>query len=165
MSAVTIDRDGNAGSALLTVAAATKSEAEDKMALIQKLPTEMDALSLLAEGVNFDFASKGMDTPLTDEELGFVFADRKFGIKMKHHQLVSLAFAAELRHLAGEVPQAVQVEHDRRDGGEEEVHGSLNRVWSLEYRVWSGLNKKRAGLMTAWRAEWRTELKMGWLNR
>ena len=54
---------------LLTVAAATKTEAEDKMALIQKLPTEMDALSLLAEGVNFDFASKGMDTPLTDEEL------------------------------------------------------------------------------------------------
>jgi hypothetical protein len=31
----------------------------------------------------------------------------------------------------------VQVEHDRRDGGEEEVHVSLNRVWSLEYRVWS----------------------------
>jgi FMN-dependent oxidoreductase (nitrilotriacetate monooxygenase family) len=54
---------------LLTVAGATKSEAEDKMALIQKLPTEMDALSLLAEGVNFDFAAKPLDEPLTDEEL------------------------------------------------------------------------------------------------
>ena len=54
---------------LLTVAGATKTEAEDKMALIQKLPTEMDALSLLAEGLNFDFAAKRMDEPLTDEEL------------------------------------------------------------------------------------------------
>jgi FMN-dependent oxidoreductase (nitrilotriacetate monooxygenase family) len=54
---------------LLTVAGATKMEAEDKMALISKLPTEMDALSLLAEGLNFDFAAKPLDEPLTDEEL------------------------------------------------------------------------------------------------
>lgn len=54
---------------LLTVAGATKTEAEDKMALISKLPTEMDALSLLAEGLNFDFAAKPLDEPLTDEEL------------------------------------------------------------------------------------------------
>ena len=54
---------------LLTVAGATKTEAEDKMALISKLPTEMDALSLLAEGLNFDFAAKPIDEPLTDEEL------------------------------------------------------------------------------------------------
>jgi FMN-dependent oxidoreductase (nitrilotriacetate monooxygenase family) len=54
---------------LLTVAGATKTEAEDKMALIQKLPTEMDALSLLAEGLNFDFAAKPLDEPLTTEEL------------------------------------------------------------------------------------------------
>lgn len=54
---------------LLTVAGSTKTEAEDKMALISKLPTEMDALSLLAEGLNFDFAAKPLDEPLTDEEL------------------------------------------------------------------------------------------------
>jgi FMN-dependent oxidoreductase (nitrilotriacetate monooxygenase family) len=54
---------------LLTVAGATKTEAEDKMALISKLPTEMDALSLLAEGLNFDFAAKPLDEPLTTEEL------------------------------------------------------------------------------------------------
>ena len=29
------------------------------MALIEKLPPEIDALSLLAEGLNFDFAAKG----------------------------------------------------------------------------------------------------------
>ncbi len=51
------------------VAGATKAEAEDKMALIGKLPLEIDALSLLAEGLNFDFAAKGIDEPLTTEEL------------------------------------------------------------------------------------------------
>ena len=51
------------------VCGATKAEAEDKMALIGKLPLEIDALSLLAEGLNFDFAAKGIDEPLTTEEL------------------------------------------------------------------------------------------------
>jgi FMN-dependent oxidoreductase (nitrilotriacetate monooxygenase family) len=51
------------------IAGATKAEAEDKMAVISKLPLEIDALSLLAEGLNFDFAGKGMDEPLTSEEL------------------------------------------------------------------------------------------------
>ena len=51
------------------VCAATKAEAEDKMALINKLPLEIDALSLLAEALNYDFASKGIDEPLTTEEL------------------------------------------------------------------------------------------------
>ena len=51
------------------VCGATKSEAEDRMAVIQKLPLEIDALSLLAEGLNFDFAVKGMDEPLTTAEL------------------------------------------------------------------------------------------------
>ena len=39
------------------------------MALIEKLPLEIDALSLLSEGLNYDFASKGIDEPLTTEEL------------------------------------------------------------------------------------------------
>ena len=51
------------------VCGATKAEAEDKMALIDKLPLEIDALSLLAEALNYDFASKGIDEPLTTEEL------------------------------------------------------------------------------------------------
>jgi FMN-dependent oxidoreductase (nitrilotriacetate monooxygenase family) len=52
-----------------TVAAATKSEAEDKWAEIEKLPLEIDALSLLSEALNFDFATKGMDEPFSDDEL------------------------------------------------------------------------------------------------
>ena len=52
-----------------TVAAATKMEAEDKWAEIEKLPLEIDALSLLSEALNFDFARKGMDEAFTDREL------------------------------------------------------------------------------------------------
>lgn len=51
------------------ICAATKAEAEDKAALIAKLPLEIDALSLLSEALNFDFASKGMDEPFSDEEM------------------------------------------------------------------------------------------------
>jgi len=54
---------------VMCVAGATKSEAEDKMAAIEKLPLEIDALSLLAEGLNFDFARKDIDEPLTSAEL------------------------------------------------------------------------------------------------
>jgi FMN-dependent oxidoreductase (nitrilotriacetate monooxygenase family) len=51
------------------VCAATRAEAEDRMALIEKLPLEIDALSLLAEGLNFDFAAKHIDEPLSAAEL------------------------------------------------------------------------------------------------
>jgi FMN-dependent oxidoreductase (nitrilotriacetate monooxygenase family) len=52
-----------------TVAAATKAEAEDKWAEISRLPLEIDALSLLSEVLNFDFARKGMDEAFTDQEM------------------------------------------------------------------------------------------------
>jgi FMN-dependent oxidoreductase (nitrilotriacetate monooxygenase family) len=52
-----------------TVVAATRAEAEDKWAGIDKLPLEIDALSLLSEALNFDFARKGMDEAFTDAEL------------------------------------------------------------------------------------------------
>ncbi|MBX9698018.1 MAG: LLM class flavin-dependent oxidoreductase [Acetobacteraceae bacterium] len=51
------------------IVAATQSEAEDKAALIARLPLEVDALSLLSEALNFDFASKGLDEAFTDDEL------------------------------------------------------------------------------------------------
>src|SRR5262249_54469198 len=51
------------------IAAATKSEAEDKRAAIDTLPLEVDSLSLLSEALNFDFARKGMDEAFTDTEL------------------------------------------------------------------------------------------------
>ena len=53
----------------MPVSGGSKAEAEDKMAVISKLPLEIDQLSLLAEALNFDFASKGIDEPFTTEEL------------------------------------------------------------------------------------------------
>ena len=47
----------------------TKAMAEDKRAMIDKLARPIDALALLSEALNFDFASKPMDQPFTDEEL------------------------------------------------------------------------------------------------
>jgi FMN-dependent oxidoreductase (nitrilotriacetate monooxygenase family) len=52
-----------------TVSAATRMEAEDKWAVINRLPLEIDALSLLSEALNFDFATKRMDEAFTDQEL------------------------------------------------------------------------------------------------
>jgi FMN-dependent oxidoreductase (nitrilotriacetate monooxygenase family) len=51
------------------ICAATQAEAEDKAALIASLPLEVDQLSLLSEALNFDFATKGMDEPFSDEEM------------------------------------------------------------------------------------------------
>ncbi|MFN4090628.1 MAG: LLM class flavin-dependent oxidoreductase [Alphaproteobacteria bacterium] len=52
-----------------TVAAETKAEAEDKWALADSLVNETDALSLLAEVMNYDLSKKGLDEPFTEEEL------------------------------------------------------------------------------------------------
>jgi FMN-dependent oxidoreductase (nitrilotriacetate monooxygenase family) len=51
------------------VVAATRAEAEDKFALIERLPLEVDSLMLLSEATNFDFGSKPIDEPFTDAEL------------------------------------------------------------------------------------------------
>jgi alkanesulfonate monooxygenase SsuD/methylene tetrahydromethanopterin reductase-like flavin-dependent oxidoreductase (luciferase family) len=75
------------------VCAETRAEAEDKMALIQQLPLEIDQLSLLAEALNFDFATKDLDDQLTDEELASfsgiqTIRDRVIGLSGKHNPTV-----------------------------------------------------------------------------
>jgi FMN-dependent oxidoreductase (nitrilotriacetate monooxygenase family) len=88
------DPDGMLLCNLVTpVCAATRAEAEDKMALIQSLPLEIDQLSLLAEALNFDFAAKGLDEPLTDEELSSfsglqTIRDRVLGLSGKQNPTV-----------------------------------------------------------------------------
>lgn len=47
----------------------TMAEAEDKRAAYDELPTLVDDLSLLSEGLNFDFSGRDLDAPLTDDEL------------------------------------------------------------------------------------------------
>jgi len=51
------------------IVAETQAEAEDKAERLGALPTEADSLMLLSEVLNFDFGSKPMDEPLTDDEL------------------------------------------------------------------------------------------------
>jgi len=51
------------------VVAETRGEAEDRKAALDKLPNEMDQLSLLSEALNYDFATKGMDEAFSDEEI------------------------------------------------------------------------------------------------
>ena len=51
------------------IVAETRSEAEDKVALIDKLPKEIDSLALLSEVLNFDFAKQPIDEPFTQAEL------------------------------------------------------------------------------------------------
>ena len=47
----------------------TRAEAEDKVALIDSLPKEIDSLALLSEVLNFDFAKQPIDKPFTQEEI------------------------------------------------------------------------------------------------
>lgn len=65
-----------------TVVADTKAEAEDKMALNEKLFEEVDALSLLSEAMNFDFASKDMDEPFTTGELESITGTRSMSTRV-----------------------------------------------------------------------------------
>ena len=51
------------------VVAETRSEAEDKMAVIDSLYREVDGLALLSEAMNFDFKTKAMDEAFTAQEL------------------------------------------------------------------------------------------------
>ncbi len=52
-----------------TVVAETRAEAEDKVALIDSLPKEIDQLSLLCEVLNVDLSKKPLDEPWTEEEI------------------------------------------------------------------------------------------------
>ena len=55
--------------AVYPVVAETQAEAEDKFALVDHLAQQINSLALLSEVLNFDFASKPMDEPFTNDEL------------------------------------------------------------------------------------------------
>lgn len=55
--------------AVYCITGETKAQAEDKMAVIDSLAKPVDALALLSEVLNFDFASKPVDEGFTDDEL------------------------------------------------------------------------------------------------
>jgi FMN-dependent oxidoreductase (nitrilotriacetate monooxygenase family) len=62
-------RDIIVATAVYPIVAETQAEAEDRFALIDALAKPIDSLTLLSEALNFDFAAKPMDAPLSEEEL------------------------------------------------------------------------------------------------
>lgn len=54
---------------IFPIAAETRAEAEDRFALINTLPRQIDGLVALSEMLNFDVSRKGLDEAFTDEEL------------------------------------------------------------------------------------------------
>ncbi len=57
------------GTLVYPIVAETRAEAEDKRALLETLPKEIDSLLLLTEAMNFDFGSKPLDEQFTDAEI------------------------------------------------------------------------------------------------
>ncbi|MEL6372679.1 MAG: LLM class flavin-dependent oxidoreductase [Pseudomonadota bacterium] len=55
--------------AVYAITGETQAMAEDKMAAIDALAEPVDALALLSEVLNFDFASRPRDEPLSDDDL------------------------------------------------------------------------------------------------
>ncbi|MGH2586050.1 MAG: NtaA/DmoA family FMN-dependent monooxygenase, partial [Dehalococcoidia bacterium] len=58
--------------AVYCVVGETKAAAEAKLATIEGLADPMDTLVLLSEGLNYDFSTKGMDEPFSDDELASI---------------------------------------------------------------------------------------------
>ena len=111
--------------AITIVAGASKSEAEDKMAAIEKLPMQIDQLSLLAEGVNFDFAQKDLDEPLSDADLASfsgMLTIRDSVIKASGKKNPSTRDFIDINH-RGKVTDAVV-------GGPKEVADSLEEMFA-----------------------------------
>ena len=69
--------------AIYPVVAETRDEAEDKLARIDRLPRDIDRLSLLSELLNFDFARKGMDEAFTDEEIAGMTGAQSMSIRVR----------------------------------------------------------------------------------
>ncbi|MBI3966960.1 MAG: LLM class flavin-dependent oxidoreductase [Chloroflexi bacterium] len=55
--------------AVYCVVGETRAIAADKAAYVDRLAVPLDSLALLSESLNFDFAARGLDEPLTDAEL------------------------------------------------------------------------------------------------
>lgn len=60
--------------AIYTIVAPTREEALQKRAVIEAQARPEDALTLLSEILNFDFATKGLDEPLTQKEIASISA-------------------------------------------------------------------------------------------
>ncbi len=106
----------------------TQSEAEDKAALIANLAKPIDSLALLSEVLNFDFASKHLDEPFTDEELNnlsglLAIRDRVLMLSGKSNPTVADFVEFSARGTIKEAPNFVGTASQIADGLEEWFRG------------------------------------------
>ncbi len=102
----------------------TRAMAEDKMAVIDGLCRPVDQLALLSEGLNFDFASKPMDSAFTDEELASISGlraviDRVVQLSGKKNPTIRDFVQFSSRGTVREFPRFVGTAKDIADGLEE----------------------------------------------
>lgn len=110
------------------IVAATQSEAEDKAALIESLAKPIDALALLSEVLNFDFASKQMDEPFSHEELAnmnglLAIRDRVLNLSGKPNPTVADFIEFSARGTIKEAPNFVGTAAQVADGLEQWFRG------------------------------------------
>jgi len=106
------------------IVAETQSEAEDKAALIERLAEPIDALTLLSEVLNFDFAAKAADEAFTDEELANLsgllsIRDRVVQLSGKRNPTVADFVAHSGRGTIKEAPNFVGTAAQVADGFEQ----------------------------------------------
>ena len=110
--------------AVYVVPAETQSMAEDKMALIDSLAKPVDGLALLSEALNFDFASKPIDSSFSDEELKSIgglraVIDRVVGLSGKKNPTIRDFVQFSNRGTVREFPRFVGTPKQIADGMEE----------------------------------------------
>jgi FMN-dependent oxidoreductase (nitrilotriacetate monooxygenase family) len=108
------------------VPAATRTEAEDRWAVIAELPLEIDALSLLSEALNFDFATKGMDEAFTDAELASISGLQTIRDRVVRASGIKNPTVRDFIHISGRGRV-----HDPIVGGPKEIADQLEQ-WFVE---------------------------------
>ncbi len=110
--------------AVYCITGETKSMAEDKMAVIDKLAKPVDALALLSEALNYDFYSKPMDSSFSDDELKAIsglrgILDRVVMLSGKKNPTIRDFVDFSNRGTIREFPRFVGAAKDVADGLEE----------------------------------------------
>lgn len=110
--------------AVYCVTGESKSMAEDKMAVIDKLAKPVDGLALLSEALNFDFYSKGMDEAFNDDELKSIsglraILDRVINMSGKKNPTIRDFVQFSNRGTLREFPRFCGTAKDVADGLEE----------------------------------------------
>jgi FMN-dependent oxidoreductase (nitrilotriacetate monooxygenase family) len=110
--------------AIYCIVGETRAMAEDKAAYIEQLAHPLDALVLLSEVMNYDFARKGLDEPFTDAELAGLgglqaLRDRVVRSSGKANPTTRDFVQHSGRGTLGEMPRFVGTPTDVADGLEE----------------------------------------------